>query len=240
MAVRNESGRSKAGPADDPLTALWQSALRGECDGDTARETAIREYAFAVPGDAALQAIKDSSPRGVVEVGAGTGYWARVLSFRGVDVAAFDPEPPPSNGNTWFAGVEPWHAVLAGDHCAAGAFPERSLLIVWPTKNETWPVEALDAYYTAGGSTVLYVGEEPGGHTGDAAFHARLGETQTCLACVHGLATEPCTCSYSPQWVRSRLVDIPRWPGFHDRLAIYERRTLPDTRRSRWIRRAGP
>jgi hypothetical protein len=68
-----------------------------------------RMYSWAVPTDEAIAAIANASPFGVVEVGAGTGYWAMLLRHRGVDVLAYDrtpvagqlwdrwpPEPPPA------------------------------------------------------------------------------------------------------------------------------------------------
>lgn len=41
-----------------------------------ARASMAREYAWAIPSPEALLAIKAASPKGVVEIGAGTGYWA--------------------------------------------------------------------------------------------------------------------------------------------------------------------
>ncbi|GJP35479.1 hypothetical protein CLOM_g19996 [Closterium sp. NIES-68] len=53
-----------------------------------------RIYAWAVPTEAALAAIKSAAgEEGIVEVGAGTGYWAALLRRRGVDVAAYDWTP---------------------------------------------------------------------------------------------------------------------------------------------------
>lgn len=49
-------------------------------------------YAFGVPTDAALDAIAARGP--VVELGAGTGYWAALLRQAGCDVVAYDITPP--------------------------------------------------------------------------------------------------------------------------------------------------
>ena len=137
----------------------------------------LRRYGFAVPTDAALDAIVACSPRGVLELGAGTGHWAALLARRGVDVVAYDVAPPPSPANAWFAGVQPWHHVHPGDERVVEECAERSLLLVWPTRNETWASDAVDRYHAAGGHHVVFVGEGPGGRTGDSGFHARLGET---------------------------------------------------------------
>ena len=51
-----------------------------------ARGILIKRYAFAIPSDEALDALADVSP--LVEMGAGTGYWAYLLRKRHVDVQA--------------------------------------------------------------------------------------------------------------------------------------------------------
>ena len=53
-----------------------------------------RAYAWGVPSANALRAIAKASPHGIVEVGAGTGYWAHLLQdLHGVSVRAFDSHP---------------------------------------------------------------------------------------------------------------------------------------------------
>lgn len=52
------------------------------------REVLRAKYAFAVPSERALAAIVALDP--IVEMGAGTGYWARCLQARGADVLAYD------------------------------------------------------------------------------------------------------------------------------------------------------
>jgi hypothetical protein len=67
---------------------------------DDVRMEYVARYAFGVPTEEALAAIAAVSPRGVVEIGAGSGYWAALLRDRGVRVEAYDiaPEPPPAAG----------------------------------------------------------------------------------------------------------------------------------------------
>lgn len=202
-------------------------------DLDAARSELIARYGFAIPSDEALDAIGVVSPNGVVEIGAGTGYWAGLLHERGVDVVAYDQEPPPSAGNAWFAGSRPWHPVERGDHLAGARHPDRTLLIVWPTRNETWAAAAIDAYHQAGGSAVAYVGEGPGGHTGDDVFHARLGQLETCAQCAYGSTCSPCVCGITAQWQHTHTVALPQWPGFHDDLHVFVRRDVPG-RPARW------
>jgi hypothetical protein len=207
---------------------------------DALEAQVLRRFGFAVPTDAALEAIAACSPNGLFELGAGTGHWAALLARRGVDVIAYDVAPPPSPANAWFAGVQPWHRVLPGDERVAERHGDRTLLLVWPTWNETWPSDAIDAYRVAGGDRVVFVGEGPGGRTGDSGFHARLGETDVCIACTFGVATEACTCGVHARWTRTSRTTLPPWHGAATALHVYQpvgadaRRASP---RRRWRRR---
>jgi hypothetical protein len=193
-------------------------------------EALTARYAFAIPTDAALRAIADASPTGVIELGAGTGYWASLLHEAGVDVVAFDRAPPGSPDNNWFHSSTPWFPVEEGDEAVVDRHADRTLLIVWPTRDEVWPAEAIERFYVAGGTTVVYVGEAPGGATGDLRFHRLLGEVDLCLACAYGIRDYPCVCDVTAQWQRVRTVALPHWPGQHDDLHVY--RPLPQVRPS--------
>lgn len=169
-----------------------------------------RRWSFAIPNDAALDAIAKRGP--VVEVGAGTGYWAALLAQRGVDVLAYDYRPPLNAGRPDACGpvqpentyVEPvqYHKVIVchPDGRVAHAYPTRTLLLVWPAIGRM-AVNALRYYEQGGGERVAYVGEF-GGCTGDEAFHARLRKA----------------------WFEVETVAIPTWPGMHDFLMVFERR----------------
>lgn len=159
--------------------------------------------AFARPTSAALQAIASASPEGVVEIGAGTGYWARCLHDRGVDVVAFDVAPPPSVDNPWFAGLTPWYPVQVGDETAVDPYPRRTLLLVWPTRNEDWGADVARRFATVGGACLAFVGEPAGGRTGDDRLHALMGEIDRCWSCAYGLQSSPCVCGTRPLWRRT-------------------------------------
>lgn len=191
---------------------------------DPAEEAALlRAYGFSVPTAEAVMTIARHSPKGVLELGAGVGYWAHQLRLLGVDVVAYDIEPPPSRRNQWFAGQQPWHQVRRGDQRVACDHTQRSLMIIWPTKNETWAADAVADYHRAGGTTVLYVGERPGGCTGDPFFHARLGETGRCISCAYGVVDIPCTCAADRLWQCIDELALPAWQGDDPRLLVYER-----------------
>ena len=175
-----------------------------------------RRYAWAIPNQAALDVIADWSPNGVVEIGAGAGYWTGLLREHGVDVVAYDPGPPSRGETSWHVGHE-WSHVEQADHRAVTAHPDRTLLLVWPSYSEEWTETVVERY---DGDTVVYVGEPPGGCTGTSRMHLLLGSGSCCCF------DEPCTCPQDE--ARFRVVDdvdIPQWMGLHDRLTVHQRLT---------------
>lgn len=193
------------------------------CTGSAAvRTVAISQYAFAVPTEDALSAIAGHAGDGVVELGAGTGYWARMLVDRGVDVVAYDAVPPPSAENPFFAGVLPWFPIRRGDEHTVAAHADRTLLLVWPTR-ETWATNALRLFRDAGGQRLVFVGEGPGGRMGDEQLHALLGLATGCVACEYGVVDAPCVCSVRQAWRLVRHIGLPHWGGYEDDLYLFER-----------------
>ena len=87
---RSASPLEAEAEADDPVPvgrAPWNPLLdlhRRAQGRAGAREQAIARYGFAVPNDEALDLIVAWSPEGVVELGAGVGYLARLLADRGM------------------------------------------------------------------------------------------------------------------------------------------------------------
>lgn len=161
------------------------------------RDEGIQEYAFAVPNQEALDTIARYGP--ILEMGAGTGYWAHLLRQMGVDVMACDQQVVADGGDNQFHFRRPWTAVVqakAGPWLAL--HPDRTLLLVWPDYSSPFGRQCLD-FFT--GDRLIYVGEGYGGCTGDDAFHKRLNR----------------------EWTECELVDIPQWDGVHDYLQVYQR-----------------
>jgi hypothetical protein len=217
-----EPGPSRALRSLNPLLTAWQEAVVAGRDPE-ARDELVRAFAFAIPDEPALAAVRRLSPAGVVEVGAGTGYWARLLEERGVDVLAVDASPPPGGDNPWFAAVAPWTQVAPADESIVDEHADRTLLLVWPTRDETWAADAVARYAAAGGQVVLHVGEPPGGRTGDDLFHALLGSIDRCWACAYDVPGAACVCGTVPLFEVAEEMEIPRWHGFEDRLWVHRR-----------------
>lgn len=173
------------------------------------RQKLVRKYAWAIPNDEALETIAKYGP--VVEIGAGTGYWASLLAARGVDVRAFDSSPVRNGKNpyfetgkeTWGLTMQAWFPVEQGQATVAARFPHRTLFLCWPPFDTGMARVALEAYR---GDTVIFIGESLGGCTGDEAFHEMLDEQFECV----------------------EAVAIPRWNSIHDSLTVWKR--VPGTR----------
>ena len=76
-------GPTAAEPAAlaNPYLAEFNESQRGDVLVQyTSRDRLVMKYAWAVPNDAALDALAHLGP--IVEVGAGTGYWAKLLRDR--------------------------------------------------------------------------------------------------------------------------------------------------------------
>jgi len=217
------------------FTALDADALRTP----EIRDQFIARYGFAIPDEDALGLIRSVSGSGVVEIGAGTGYWARLLADRGSRVAAYDIAPPPSSANMWFGGSAPWYDVRPHDETVVDRAPPATLLLVWPTRNEAWSMAAAQRFHRAGGATLVFVGEGPGGRTGDDGLHAVLGEISGCAHCRYGVVDSPCVCGVVARWRRIAEHEIPTWPGYTDTVRVYERIDEHGSRRAKTRRSRG-
>lgn len=117
------------------------------------RQSLIGQYAFAIPTAETLGIVARYSP--LVEIGAGSGYWAMCLSSFGADIIAYDLFPPGgdpfniSNRNWQFR--KSYFDVTKGDDKAAAAHSDRALFLCWPPPENPMASRALDAYMKAGG-----------------------------------------------------------------------------------------
>ena len=131
------------------------------------RDDCVAKYSWAVPNQQAVVCLRDHSP--VLELGAGTGYWASLVGQAGGYVRCYDKNP---------AGT--WWPVLKGRARKARKFSDHTLFLCWPPYQCSLAYDALTAYT---GDTFIYVGEGWGGCTGDDRFHELLetnwSETRT-------------------------------------------------------------
>lgn len=126
-------------------------------------------YSWSIPSPGDIAWIKSRlGGKGLVEPGAGGGYWAWQLAQAGVDVIAYEPQDPADN--KYVAGPG-WHPVLRADHDAVKAHPDRAMFLCWPSYGEPWAAWALACYQ---GDQLFYAGEGEGGCCADDDFFALL------------------------------------------------------------------
>jgi len=157
------------------------------------RTTCCFYYSWAVPTPEALEVIKSYGP--IVEMGAGTGYWAALLRFAGVDVLAYDKAP----GDNEQAAML-WTEVLEGSPSVLREVdPCRNLLLCWPPYHGSMGSESVRAFR---GERILYIGEREGGCTGDEEMHRILAE----------------------EYRLEQVVALPNWEHCHDSLMVWGRK----------------
>jgi hypothetical protein len=120
-------------------------------------EAVAQRYAYVFPDEQSLSLLMELGP--IVEMGAGTGYWAYRLRARGTDVLAFD-EAPPDGGrvNRYHAPTATWSEVVAADQTVLTAHSDRALFLCWPPLFSSLG----DCLRWYAGSTVALIGD--GGH----------------------------------------------------------------------------
>jgi hypothetical protein len=163
------------------------------------RHHLVTDYSWSImtPGDVAWMS-EQLDGRSVVEIGAGTGYWAWQLEQAGVDVAAYDPHPPAEDNK--YCKTETYTTVLQDDASAVKHHQDRALLMVWPPYEGEHARHALSVYE---GDLLIYAGEGYGGCTADEGFYELLD-------------AEWDEVSVAPKHVT--------WWGIHCQLAAYARK----------------
>ena len=201
-----------------------------------------RVFSFAVPNPEALDAIA-ALDAPVVEMGAGTGYWAALLQQRGVRVTAMDARPPSDSEDPAVANEFHTHSrfaeVVEGSPSDLDAYDDAALFLCWPVKpghgDQAWDAECLDHWR---GRFLVHVGEwrrakegegerRRGG--GGGAFAPSVAETfpRGTAAADHpaGLTTSAAFQErVEREFTLRKHVRIPNWPHARDDLTIWERK----------------
>lgn len=154
-----------------------------------------QRYAYVVPGDKTLAKLAALGP--LVEMGAGTGYWAHRLRSIGVDIVAFDQAPVDGERtNRYHPRTRPWTHVEEGDQTMLAGHADRGLFLCWPP----WFSSLGDclAYYN--GNTIACIGD--GGYR--TARLDNLHDSFTKVAAAPVRALDP-------------------YPGIHPQLTIWKR-----------------
>lgn len=173
------------------------------------RDRFVKRYSWSVPDPEAIEFIVEHlDGRAVVEIGAGTGYWAYLLNQAGVQIDAYDIEPVPLGENNWHpkedAPVE-WYPVRQGNEnvLSLPEYHDRTLLLSWPPYDKPMASDALKLYR---GKQLIYIGEWRG-CTGDKDFHDMLDPHD----------------EIEVEWQQTGRCRLVQWEGMHDRIYVFER-----------------
>lgn len=186
--------------AENPLLSAYHllpacpDPLRPPFAVRRARRELRSRFAWAIPNQQALDLLVSCSP--LVELGAGTGYWAALIAAAGGDIVAYDIAPPDEERNPYCAELC-YFEVRRGDAQILESHRQRTLLLCWPPLGPM-AAEALQHYR---GEQVAYIGERWQGWTADSGFERELQENFELTA----------------------QVDLPCWPGCSDDLTLWQR-----------------
>jgi hypothetical protein len=173
-------------------------------------------FAYAIPNGAAIDRLVSAGP--LLEVGAGLGYWARLIRDAGGDILAVDRDWSAGSGKSGFnpenrfhgEDNEAWTSVVLVHDCVGTVrdHPERTLFLCWPPYGSPDAPEPADGWFDAeclkaySGEVFILVGEI-GGCTGSPAFARDLDE----------------------RWERVELIELPTWPRVHDEMHVFRRKS---------------
>jgi hypothetical protein len=153
-------------------------------DADDDLLTLAQQYAYVFPSDSALSMLAGLGP--LVEIGAGTGYWALRLRSIGVDIVAFDQAPVDGErANRCHFPTRPWTHIEQGDQTALPGYADRCLFVCWPPLFSS--LGNCLTYYS--GDTIAYIGDE--GYRTARLDHLHEAFTQVATAPVRALDPYP-------------------------------------------------
>ena len=185
---------------ENPLGLLFDSMQQRYSASDMrrfCRSLIVRKYSWAIPDEDALKAIIEYEP--IVEIGAGTGYWAALLRQRGGDIIAYDFAPSETGRNGFTLKTDSWTEVLPATETTTAYHPDRALMLCWPPNKDEMAYRALRAYK---GKTLIYIGEEWPGCTADESFHMLVED----------------------HWQLEKMIPLKRWHLIKDSVYIYKRK----------------
>jgi len=160
------------------------------------RQKYVREYSWSVPCEEALDAIIKFADGGtILEIGSGTGLWAKLLQERGAKIIATDIADNTHGHEKRYCdieNIEAFSAIEKYNDCDV-------IMYSWPSYGAFWTGCSLATwigkYFK---NKLIYIGESYGGCTGDDRFNSIAGSGQ-----------EHC-------------IPLKQWYGLHDELMLIE------------------
>jgi len=178
--------------ASDPEESKYQTpAPKGQMEWrDGCRDLVCHLYAYATISTCVLDRIASFWTKnqahvgggGIVEIGAGTGYLAKLLQDKGVSVEPWDLQPPSSECvaiNEYHGQTPTFVTVGKGSRLPNTSWRNKALMLCYPPPGSTMAYDTLKEYLRNGGSCLLHIGEFKG-LTGDSEFEAFLTKNMSC------------------------------------------------------------
>lgn len=187
-----------------PGLSLWRTpavdwlAVRNDLPR---RKELVALYSWTVSDPVTVAFVAEHARGRVVDPMAGTGYWAWLLAQLGVDVVAYDLNPPAVGRTENFHHPDtPAYATVQRATAVESVLlhPDRTLLLSWPPYGFSAEV-VLKAYQ---GDRVVYMGEMEGGCCADDALFE----------------------AFERDWVEVAERVPVQWDALHDRVVVYDRR----------------
>ena len=178
----------------NPYYNIWKKLPPGRFATWRLRRTLTKKFAWAIPDQTAIELCCKYSP--IIEIGAGTGYWASLISAQGGKITCFDKYVDHND----YGHTKQYIEVAQGDHTILERFPHiKTLFLCWPPYDTAMAYNCIKAFK---GKYLIDIGEGPHGCTGNDAFHNEL----------------------EVNWDLVENYCIPQWDGMHDELNIYKRK----------------
>lgn len=146
------------------------NALKDSAKMCVAREHMVGQYGFAIPTEEAILRLKDFSP--LIEMGAGTGYWAWLLRQVGANIIAYDNQAYLSTGYSF---TKQHTEIAYGTPESILNHPGLTLFMSWPPLNDPMAENCLDNYK---GTKLIVITEDC---CATPEFHARLRKEWTLI-----------------------------------------------------------
>ncbi|KKM16800.1 hypothetical protein LCGC14_1682200 [marine sediment metagenome] len=134
----------------------------------------------------------------LIEIGAGTGYWAYLINKYEGDIIAFDNNEWKNYFKKTFYSTK-WFDVKFGVENQVKKYPERTLFLCWIDSSSKMGLTCLKLYT---GTYFIHIGESKG------------------LCC----ATDSFFKYLNKKFQLVKDISIPQWHGCHDYLEIYKRK----------------
>lgn len=123
------------------------------------RDYAVKKYAWAIPDDKAIQIIRKYGEDGILDFGAGTGYWSVMIDTPKTRVTAVDVHDYEKK----------YYPVQIGDQNSFNNI-ECTLFLCWPPYDNSMAFDIAEKHI---GRYLIYIGEEDG-CTADRQFRILL------------------------------------------------------------------